>query len=145
MCVYACSCDGERESQYVHTLSDKPAKQKFDKLGILLFFPWFSLYFVFIIFLLVFLNSLGRGQVNLPAHSWQTQRWPHGTRTCVLLFTMHTEHSVPISSFLDTMLPPVFEICRHKLMQNMHMHTPSEDVDLYMSYIMLYLERFGSG
>ena len=34
---------------------------------------------------------------------------------------------------------------RHKLMQYMHMHTPSEDVDLYMSCIMLYLERFGSG
>jgi hypothetical protein len=49
---------------------------------------------------------------------------------------MHTEHSIPISSFSYTMLPPVWNICIHTLMQYIRSHTPSEVVDIHMCYKM---------
>ena len=49
---------------------------------------------------------------------------------------MHTEHSIQISSFSDTILPPMCDGWIHILMQYIRTHTPSEAVDLHLCFIM---------
>ena len=57
-------------------------------------------------------------------------------KNLVLLVVHAHTHSLAISSFSDTMLPPVCDIRIHTLMQCIHTHTPLQRLSIYMCYIL---------